>query len=118
MVSRESATGGRCHSEPSSTVQINEDHSDMVKFKDGDGLIQIMANTLNDIYQFSGAIYGSNYPRRGALLDQTSSSSGDQHTLKATFFKPHGSLSEDIPWLHDGKSLSDCCSLSRRTNRS
>lgn len=49
MVSRESATRNLCHLQPSSTIQIDENHSDMVKFGIGDHYIDILASTLKSI---------------------------------------------------------------------
>lgn len=49
MVSRESATRNLCHSQPSSTIQIDENHSDMVKFGVGDHSIRILASKLKTI---------------------------------------------------------------------
>lgn len=49
MVSRESATRNLCHSHPSSTIQIDENHSDMVKFGVGDHCIGILASKLGSI---------------------------------------------------------------------
>lgn len=49
MVSRESATRNLCHSHPSSTIQIDENHSDMVKFAVGDHTIGILASKLASI---------------------------------------------------------------------
>lgn len=49
MVSRESATRNLCHSQPSSTIQIDENHSDMVKFGMGDHSIGILASKLESI---------------------------------------------------------------------
>ncbi|KAK3693303.1 hypothetical protein B0T22DRAFT_38122 [Podospora appendiculata] len=49
LVSRESATAGRCVTDPSMTVQIDENHSDMVKFFNGDHRIRLIASKLHDI---------------------------------------------------------------------
>ncbi|KAH8886645.1 hypothetical protein GQ53DRAFT_769210 [Thozetella sp. PMI_491] len=49
MVDRESATGGRCITEASSTIQIDEDHSHIVKFSPGDRRIAIFINKIHDI---------------------------------------------------------------------
>ncbi len=49
MVTRESATGGRCHSDPASTIQINKDHSSMVKFTRGDQLIPNITSKIREV---------------------------------------------------------------------
>ncbi|KAG8163153.1 hypothetical protein KVR01_007631 [Diaporthe batatas] len=49
MVSRESATRHLCRSQPSLTVQIDENHSDMVKFGIGSKYIGIIASKLGTI---------------------------------------------------------------------
>ncbi|KAI1376505.1 hypothetical protein F4677DRAFT_459687 [Hypoxylon crocopeplum] len=49
LVTRNSATGGRCIIDPSLTIQIDENHSDMVKFSNGDHRMRIIANRLADI---------------------------------------------------------------------
>ena len=49
MVSRESATGGLFDSRPTSTIQIDENHSEMVKFAPGDHRIDILTNKLGEI---------------------------------------------------------------------
>lgn len=53
MVSRESATRNLCHSQPSSTIQIDKNHSDMVKFGTGDHYIGILASNLDSICSLS-----------------------------------------------------------------
>lgn len=53
MVSRESATRNLCHSQPSLTIQIDENHSDMVKFGIGDHYIGILASKLDSICTLS-----------------------------------------------------------------
>lgn len=53
MVSRESATRSLCHSQPSSTIQIDQNHSDMVKFVVGDHSIGILASKLESICSVS-----------------------------------------------------------------
>ncbi|KAG4221696.1 hypothetical protein PC116_g29828 [Phytophthora cactorum] len=49
LVSPGSATAERCYEDPSSTIQIDENHSDMVKFTCGDYKIRIIANGLANI---------------------------------------------------------------------
>ncbi|KAJ0108485.1 hypothetical protein J7T55_002089 [Diaporthe amygdali] len=49
MVSRESATRNLCHSQPSLTIQIDENHSNMVKLGIGDRYIGILASKLKSI---------------------------------------------------------------------
>ncbi|KAK4077032.1 uncharacterized protein Triagg1_3999 [Trichoderma aggressivum f. europaeum] len=68
LVSRESATGNRCTSDAASTIQINENHSNMVKFSPGNHIIGPIANTLRNILQNDqGAL--SQYPERLATLN-------------------------------------------------
>ncbi|KAK3339632.1 hypothetical protein B0T25DRAFT_618078 [Lasiosphaeria hispida] len=53
LVSRDSATSG-CHvTNPLTTFQIDDDHSDMVKFSYGDTRISVVKNSLIDIIRFS-----------------------------------------------------------------
>jgi hypothetical protein len=47
-----SATGGLIESNPTLTIQIDEDHSNMVKFGLGDHRIDIMATKLREIYDY------------------------------------------------------------------
>jgi hypothetical protein len=49
LVSRHSATGGRCESDPTSTIQIDANHSDMVKLTPGHHLIRILGHKLDSI---------------------------------------------------------------------
>ncbi|KAF3059605.1 hypothetical protein GL218_05123 [Daldinia childiae] len=49
LVTRASATGGRCYEDPSLTIQIDENHSDIVKFTHGDHRIRIIVNRLANI---------------------------------------------------------------------
>ncbi|KAJ4857760.1 hypothetical protein T069G_08657 [Trichoderma breve] len=49
LVSRESATGNRCTSDPASTIQIDENHSNMVKLSPGSHVIGPIANRLRHI---------------------------------------------------------------------
>lgn len=49
MVTREFATRNLCHSQPSSTIQTDENHSDMVKTGIGDHSIGILASKLESI---------------------------------------------------------------------
>ncbi|CAH0021395.1 unnamed protein product [Clonostachys rhizophaga] len=58
MVSPESATGGRHGISPERLLQIDADHSNMVKFKPGDRLIPIMADKIREIID-NAMIYAS-----------------------------------------------------------
>ncbi|KAI1412373.1 hypothetical protein F5Y13DRAFT_200005 [Hypoxylon sp. FL1857] len=49
LVTKESATSGFCHTDPHYTIQIDENHSDMVKFTHGDYRIRVVASKLRDI---------------------------------------------------------------------
>ncbi|KAK5989396.1 hypothetical protein PT974_10915 [Cladobotryum mycophilum] len=51
FVSPESATGNRCESDSASTIQINANHSDMVKFSRGNELIDRIAYKLQLMLQ-------------------------------------------------------------------
>jgi hypothetical protein len=51
MVDRHSATSGHDASDPLSIIQIDEDHSNMVKFSLGDQNISIMVKKIRDICQ-------------------------------------------------------------------
>lgn len=53
MVSRESATRNLCHSQPSLIIQIDEDHSNMVKFGIGNHQIGIVASKLEHICTYT-----------------------------------------------------------------
>ena len=96
MVSRESATGGRNISEPSSTIQIDEDHSSMAKFKEGDRLIQILADKLREISSSTEAIHTS------APLIPNNNSSLVRQEPRGIAAKAHRSLLDDVSWLHNG----------------
>jgi hypothetical protein len=64
FVSPESATGLRNIVDPSSTIQINANHSEMVKFSQGNELINLIASRLQDV--LSGNISGITKGREGA----------------------------------------------------
>jgi hypothetical protein len=49
MVNKESATSGRCLTDPASTIQIDEDHSSIVKFSSGDHRIATISSKVRDI---------------------------------------------------------------------
>ena len=49
LVSKHSATGGRYKSDPASTIQIDANHSEMVKFSPGDHLITVIAAKLREM---------------------------------------------------------------------
>ncbi|KAL7931669.1 hypothetical protein V8C35DRAFT_323523 [Trichoderma chlorosporum] len=49
LVSRESATGNRFNPDPSTTIQIDASHSNMVKFSSGNHTIGLIANKLQEI---------------------------------------------------------------------
>lgn len=46
LVTRDSATGGGCFN---GTIQIDENHSDMVKFSSGDNKIHVIASRIAEI---------------------------------------------------------------------
>lgn len=54
MVPPESATGDLCKTKPHLTLQIDENHSNIVKFSAGDHRIKIIANKLEDICNTRG----------------------------------------------------------------
>src|SRR5579871_6733541 len=56
MVDTQSATGGRWTSDPESTIQIDEDHSNMVKFSLGDHRISIIVSKICDICHPEGNV--------------------------------------------------------------
>ncbi|KAK0639381.1 hypothetical protein B0T16DRAFT_243262 [Cercophora newfieldiana] len=49
LVSKESATGGRHESDPTSTIQIDANHSDIAKLTPGHHMLPLIASKLNDI---------------------------------------------------------------------
>ncbi|KAK1252596.1 hypothetical protein MKX08_003783 [Trichoderma sp. CBMAI-0020] len=51
LVSPQSATGQQCTTDPSSTIQINANHSDMVKFSQGNEAIGRIAYKLRDMLE-------------------------------------------------------------------
>jgi len=53
MVSRESATGGRYPSDPTSIFAIERDHSTMVKLQEEDLLIPILVDKIRSIETFT-----------------------------------------------------------------
>ncbi|KAL7906988.1 hypothetical protein GGI35DRAFT_482355 [Trichoderma velutinum] len=93
LVSRESATGNRYASNPASTIQIDENHSNMVKFSPGSHIIGPLANTLRNILQ-NDQDADSQYLERLAIrnlpkifsniITLTNHSSGDIWDLKST----------------------------------
>ncbi|CAG9974761.1 unnamed protein product [Clonostachys byssicola] len=64
MVSPESATGGRHGISPERLLQIDADHSNMVKFKPGDRLIPIMADKIREIIDNTMIYASSKRPNR------------------------------------------------------
>lgn len=72
MVSRESATRNLCHSQPLSTIQIDENHSDMVKFGTGDHSIGIIASKLE-------SICAASEPANLTVLSNARKGSGRRH---------------------------------------
>jgi len=52
LVSKDSATNGLYSSQPLSTFQIDDDHSGMVKFSQGDNRTSVVAQSLRDIVDF------------------------------------------------------------------
>lgn len=46
LVSKRSATGGRCDLDPASTIQVDANHSEMVKLSPGHHLITVIAYKL------------------------------------------------------------------------
>lgn len=52
LVSKDSATNGLCDSKPLSTFQIDDDHSGMVKFSQGDSRAGVVTQILRDITDF------------------------------------------------------------------
>jgi hypothetical protein len=97
MVSRESATGGRSISEPSSTIQIDEDHSSMAKLKEGDRRIQILADKLREISSSPEAIHTS-----APLLPNNNNLSLDRQEPRNMAAKAHRTLLDDVSWLSNG----------------
>lgn len=49
LVTRESATSGRCFNDKPCTIQIDENHSDMVKFPSGEHKIHVITSRLAEI---------------------------------------------------------------------
>ncbi|KAL6817397.1 hypothetical protein V8C40DRAFT_281633 [Trichoderma camerunense] len=66
LVSRESATGNRCTSDPASTIQIDENHSNMVKLSLGSHIIGLISNTLRNILDNNQDAYNQ-YSERSTL---------------------------------------------------
>ncbi|CAM1507577.1 Fc.00g072180.m01.CDS01 [Cosmosporella sp. VM-42] len=91
LVSKQSATAGRCDSEPASTIQIDSNHSEMVKFSLGNHLVSLIAHKLREMLEpvefateswiqgaqspISNKTYPSETPSIQASLDPT----GDPH---------------------------------------
>lgn len=86
MVSRESATRNLCHSQPSSTMQIDENHSDMVKFGIRDHAIGILASKLESICDLSGNSKRATPPNRDSGQRHLSRRSDPQPEWKLAGF--------------------------------
>jgi len=59
LVSKHSATGGRCDSDPTSTIQIDANHSDIAKLCPGNHLINVMADKLREIISNDAELDGA-----------------------------------------------------------
>lgn len=105
MVPPESATGDLNQTKPHLTLQIDENHSDMVKFSAGDHRIRIIADKLEDIGQARGSVFRQ---ARTMLNSQLSSSdeflTGESSTPEEG--EPRNELSRDQPWNHRSILLS------------
>jgi hypothetical protein len=105
MVSRQSATSGLCDSQPSLTIQIDENHSDMVKLTKADPRIEIIASKLGNIMEIGNmASQASTAPSAfgsglGEFIDPVDEPSSNMATL------PEQSSDTMTPW--DDKSMWD-----------
>lgn len=51
LVSKHSATGGRCDSDPTAIIQIDANHSNMVKFSPGHHSVTTITHSLREIFE-------------------------------------------------------------------
>jgi hypothetical protein len=101
MVDRESATGGRCITEASSTIQIDEDHSHIVKFSPGDHRIAIFISKIHDICWPEG--FPMNAEQNHSSFSQPwfdpLESDKDTNRISAAFPSSH---SDFVAWDYEG----------------
>ncbi|KAK3335128.1 hypothetical protein B0T19DRAFT_350465 [Cercophora scortea] len=119
LVSRESATAGRCVTDPSMTVQIDENHSDMVKFFNGDHRIRLIASKLHDISGV-GLVTPLALPRTvqvgpgpgSAAVPPTPGPQQDQKTGTGTIAQSTLNVPDPVVW-DDGRIMKCLCASER-----
>ncbi|KAI0850599.1 hypothetical protein F5Y00DRAFT_268344 [Daldinia vernicosa] len=101
LVTRGSATGGRCYEDPSLTIQIDENHSDIVKFTHGDYRVRIIVDRLakicgiRPVFDQTGlgiALSSVSTDSRGIPDDRTQSMQNQQLVVNGV---------ENRAWIHD-----------------
>ncbi len=107
MVTRDSATGRRCSSNPALTIQIDENHSEMVKFARGDHRIDIMASKLCEICGIESAtsqqpsILRSLSPIYEGISDSSANPVGDSEVDEIAS-SSRGQVPDAVLWNNDG----------------
>ncbi|KAI0100718.1 hypothetical protein F4776DRAFT_658252 [Hypoxylon sp. NC0597] len=82
LVTKESATSGFCHTNPHNTMQIDENHSDMVKFTEGDYRIRVVASKLRDMCGIKEIIARGPYEQESMFFQyQDTGISGSRNSL-------------------------------------
>ena len=105
MVSPESATGGRHRFYQDSILQIDYDHSNMVKFKENDRLIPILADKLREITQRSALDSSGAVAVEGPLkqpVELPKSISLDRQRTRNMRSKAFKKLTKNIRWFNRG----------------
>lgn len=87
LVTKESATGGRTN-ESLNTIQIDETHSDMVRFSPGDHQIQVFASMLGEICASQ---------TQPVLVSPRPSNAGGLHVLPGLSTQPNAHAASPLP---------------------
>ncbi|OTA65067.1 hypothetical protein K449DRAFT_366781 [Hypoxylon sp. EC38] len=83
LVTKESATSGFCHTDPHNTMQIDENHSDMVKFTEGDHRIRVVASKLRDMCGIKEIVTQNPYGQDSMLFQyQDTGISGSRNSIR------------------------------------
>ncbi|OTA90642.1 hypothetical protein M434DRAFT_77651 [Hypoxylon sp. CO27-5] len=83
LVTKESATSGFCHTDPHNTMQIDENHSDMVKFTEGDYRIRVVASKLRDMCGIKEIVTQNPYGQDSMLFQyQDTGIPGSRNSLR------------------------------------
>ncbi|KAL7947736.1 hypothetical protein V8C42DRAFT_262685 [Trichoderma barbatum] len=112
FVSPQSATGQRCNFDPGSTIQIDANHSDMVKLSEGNELVKSIAYKLQEILMNDTENAGKD--ARSSAIDKKTAF--DEHSRRAQSKVDHVDPAAD-PEFWDIHSVIDAIHAPERDNR-